>query len=155
MTDKNQGEVIGNWQGKMWETLWEVELAGYHKCLCLRVRKESFSFDYLEYLLLLFSCSVSDSANPWTAACQASLYFTISWSLLKLMSIESVLPFSNLILCCPLLLLPSVFPSIRVFSSESALCIRWPNYWRISISPSNEYWGLISFRIVWFDLLTV
>ena len=96
-------------------------------------------------------------ATPWTAAHQASLSFTISHSLLKLMSIESAMPPNHLILCYSLLLLPSVFPSIRVFSSESALCIKWPKYWSISfgISPSNEYSGLISFRIDWFDLLAV
>ena len=94
-------------------------------------------------------------ATPWTTAPQASLCFTISLSLLKLMSIESAMPPNHLILCYSLLLLPSVFPSIRVFSSESALCIKWPKYWSISfgISPSNEYSGLISFRIDWFDLL--
>ena len=88
-------------------------------------------------------------AAPWTAARQASLFLTISWSLLKLMCIESVMPSSHLILCHPLLLLPSIFPSIRVFSNESALCIRWPKYWSFSfsISPSNEYSGLISLRI--------
>ena len=93
--------------------------------------------------------------TPWTAAHQASLFFTISWSLLKLTSIESVMPSNHLILCRPLLLLPSIFPSIRVFSNESALCIRWPKYWSFSfsISPSNEYSGFISFRIDWFDLL--
>ena len=93
----------------------------------------------------------------WTAACQASLSFTISLSLLKLMSIESVMPSKHLILCHPLLFLPSVFPSIMVFSSESALCIRLPKYWSfsLSISPSNEYSGLISFRIDWFDHLAV
>ena len=87
-------------------------------------------------------------ATPWTEARQASLFFTISWSLLKLMSIESVMPSNHLILCCPLLL-SSIFPSIRVFSSELALCIRWPNYWSFSfsISPSNAYSGLISLRI--------
>ena len=92
-------------------------------------------------------------ATSWTAARQASLSFTISQSLLKLMSTESVMPSNNLIFCCPLLLLPSIFPSIRVFYSESALCIRWPKYWSFSfsISPSNEYSGLISFRIDWFD----
>ena len=96
-------------------------------------------------------------ATPWTAACQASLSFTISWSLLRLMSIESVMPSNHLILCHPLLLLPSIFPSIRVFSNESALLIRWPKYWSFSfsISPSNEYSGLISFRMDWFDLLAV
>ena len=92
---------------------------------------------------------------PWTAALQASLSFTISQSLLKLMSIELVMPFSHLILRCPLLLLPSIFSSIRVFSNESALCIRWLKYWSFSISPSNKYSGLISFRIEWFALLAV
>ena len=99
---------------------------------------------------------MSDSVGPpWTAARQASLSITISWSLLKLMSIESVMPSNHLFLCCPLLLLPSIFPSIRVFSSELALHIRWPKYWSFSfsISPSNEYSGLTFFRIVWLDLL--
>ena len=91
--------------------------------------------------------------TPWTAACQASLSITISQSLLKLMSIESVMPSNHLILCHPLLLLPSIFPSIRVFSSESNPHITWPEYWSFSISLSNEYSGLISFRIDWFDLL--
>ena len=96
-------------------------------------------------------------ATPWTAACQASLSITNSWSLLKLMSIQSVMPSNHLILCGPLLLLPSIFPIIRVFFSELSLSIRWPNYWHFSfiISPANEYSGLISFRIDWFDLLTV
>ena len=94
---------------------------------------------------------------PWTVACQASLSITNSWSLLKLMSIESVMPSNHLILCHPLLLPPSVFPSIRIFSNESVLCIRWPKYWSFSfnISPSKEYSGLISFRIDWLDLLAV
>ena len=94
-------------------------------------------------------------ATPWTITHQASLSFTISWSLLKLMSTESVVPFNHLILCHPILLLPSIFPSIRVFSNELALCIQWPEYWSFRISPSNEYSGLISFRIDWFDLLAV
>ena len=96
-------------------------------------------------------------ATPWTAARQASLCFTILQSLLKLMSLESVMPSNHLILCRPLLLLPSIFPSIRVFSNESALCIRSPKYWsfRFSINPSNEYLGLISFRMNWLDLLAV
>ena len=93
--------------------------------------------------------------TPWTVACQASLSITNSLSLLKLMSIESVTPSNHLILCHPLLLLPSIFPSIRIFSNESALCIRWPKYWSFSISPSNGYSGLIFFRIDWFDLLAV
>ena len=90
-----------------------------------------------------------------TAAHQASLSITNSQSLLKLMSIESVMRSNHLILCCPLLLPPSVFPSIRVFYSESVLCIRWSKYWNFSFSPSNAYSGLISFRIDWFDLLAV
>ena len=94
-------------------------------------------------------------ATPWTAARQASLSTTNSRSLLTLMSIESVMPSNHLILCHPLLLLPSIFPSIRVFSSESVLCIRWLKYWSFSISPSNEYSVLISFRIDWLDLLAV
>ena len=95
--------------------------------------------------------------TPWTTAHQASLSFTISQSLLKLMSTESMIPSNHLILCRPLLLLPSIFPSIRVFSNESALCIRWPKYqsFSFSISPSNGYSGLISFRIDWFDLLAI
>ena len=95
------------------------------------------------------------SVTPWTAAHQASLSFTISQSLLKLTSIQSVMPSSHLTLCRPLLLLPSVFPSIRVFSNESVLRNRWPKYWSFSISPSNEYSGLISFRMDWLDLLAV
>ena len=91
--------------------------------------------------------------TPWTAARQASLSITISWSLLKLMFIALVMLSNHLILCCPLLLLPSLFPSIRVFSNEFALCVRWPKYWSFSISPSNGYSGLISFRIDWFGLL--
>ena len=95
--------------------------------------------------------------TPWIAARQASLSITNSRSLPKLMSIESVMPSNHLILCRPLLLPPSIFPSIRVFSNESVLCIRWPNDWSFSfsISPSNEYSGLISFRINWLDLLVV
>ena len=95
--------------------------------------------------------------TPWTAACQASLSITNSRNLLKLMSIESVMPSNHLIICCPLLLPPSIFPSIRIFSNESVLCISWPKYWSFSfsISPSNEYSGLISFRMDWLDLLAV
>ena len=93
--------------------------------------------------------------TPWTAAHQAFLSITISQNLLKLMSIKSVMPSNHLILCCPLLLLPSIFPGIRVFSKESVLCIRWPKYCSFSISPSDEYSGLISFGIYWFELLAV
>ena len=103
----------------------------------------------------LFSCSVK--YNSATAACQASISFTISWSLLKLMSVELVMLSSYLILCHHLLLLPSIFPSIRSVSNESALRIRWPKYWSFSfsISPSNEHSGLIALRIDWFVLLAV
>ena len=96
-------------------------------------------------------------ATPWTAACQASLSITSSQNLLKLMSIELMMPSNHLILCHPLLLPPLIFPSIRVFPNESVLFIRWPKYWSFSfsISPSNEYSGLISFRVDWFDLLAV
>ena len=94
-------------------------------------------------------------AIPWTAARQAPLSFTIPWSLLRLMSTELMMPSTHLIFCCPLLLLPSMFPSIRVFYSELALCIRWPKYWSFSISPSSEYSRLISFRIDCFHFLAV
>ena len=110
------------------------------------------------YLSIQFSHSVmSDSVTPWTTACQASLSITNCQSLPKPMSIESVMPSNHLILCHPLLLLPSIPPSIRVFSSESALRIRWPKDWSFSfnISPSNEHPGLISFRPDWLDLLAV
>ena len=118
----------------------------------------------LPLMILLFHLFVVQSlshvwlfATPWTAVCQASLSFTISWSLVKLMSIELVMPSNYLIPCHPLLLLPSVFPRIRVFSNKSALCIGWPKNWSFSfsISPSNEYSGLISFRIDLFDFLVV
>ena len=114
---------------------------------------------YITYFNQLFSSIQSLSrarlfATPWTAARQTSLSITNSRSLLKLMSIESVMPSNNLTHCHPLLLLPSIFPSIRVFSNESVLCIRWPKYWSFSfsISPSNEYSGLISFRMDWISL---
>ena len=108
----------------------------------------------------MFSQSVSSVrlfTTPWIAPCQASLSFSISRSLLKLMSIESVMPSNYLVLCRPLLLMPPVFPIIRVFSNESILLIMWPKYWsfNFSISPSNEYSGLISFRVDWFDHLAV
>ena len=112
----------------------------------------------LHVSMLLFSRSVlSASATPWTAAHQASLSITNSRCLLKLTSIELVMPSNHLILCHPLLLPPSIFPSIRVFSNESALLIRWPKYWcfSFSISPSKEYSGLIFFRMGWFDLLPI
>ena len=129
------------------------------------LRGQSDLITYLYFLYQHFNLSVQFSlvaqlrlfVTPWAAACQASLFITNSRSLLKLMSIESVMSSNHLILCHPLLLLPSIFPSIRVFSNESILCIRWPNYWNFSfnINPSNEYSGLISFRMDWLDLLAV
>ena len=111
---------------------------------------------YEYWLSVQFSSVVQLFVTPWTAASQDSLSITNSWSLPKLMSIESVMSSSHLILCCPLLLLPSIFPSIRVFSNESALHIRWPKYWSFifNISPSNGHPGLI-FRMGWLDLLSV
>ena len=108
--------------------------------------------------MLFFSHSVvPSSVTPWTAAHPASLSFTISWSWLKLMSIELVMSSTHVILCHPFLVLPSIFPSIGVFSNELALRIKWPKYWsfRYSISPSSEYLGFISFRMDWFDILAV
>ena len=112
------------------------------------------------YLCVVFQSlsRVWPFATPWTAACQASMFFMeVCWSFLKLMSIESMMPSNHLILCHPLLLLPSIFPNIRVFSNESSLPIKWPKYWSFSFSmrPSNEHSGLISFRTDWFDLLAV
>ena len=121
----------------------------------------SYLYEYEKFYFISQFSSVAQSCptlhNPWTAARKASLSITNSQNLLKLISIELVMPFNHLILCCPLLLLPPVFPSIRVFSSESVLRIRWPKYWSFSfsISPSNEYSGLISFRNDWLDLLAV
>ena len=110
-----------------------------------------------QFWLVAVPCHVRLFATLRTAAHQASLFITNSQRLLKFMSIESVMPTNHLILCHPLLLLPSIFPSIRVFSNKWVLCIRWPKYWNFSfsISPSNEYSGLISFRIDWLDLLSV
>ena len=113
---------------------------------------------YLNFVVAVQSLScVQLFTTPWTAAHHASLSFTISWSLLKLISIELVMPSNHLILCHPLLLLPSIFPSIRILSRESVLRMRWPKYWSFSfsISPSGEYSGLISFRMDWLDLLAV
>ena len=116
----------------------------------------TFSFASSLFVVVLQSLNhVLLFVTPWTAAHQASLSFSISQTLLKLMSKESMMPSNHLILCRPLLLLPSLFPSIRVFSNALALRIRWPKDWSFSISPSNEYLGLISFRIDWFDLLAV
>ena len=122
---------------------------------------DSISISFKSQCLTFCCCSVTQSCltlcDPMDGSTPGFLSFAISWSLLKLMSIESVMPSNHLILCHPLLLLPSVFPSFRVFSDESALGIRWPKYWcfSFSISPSNDYSELISFRIDWFDLLAV
>ena len=118
---------------------------------------ESTTVRFIWLTPYLLSSLVQLFATPWTVALQASLSFTVSQSLLRLTYIESVMPANHLILCRPLLLLPSIFPSIRVFSNELTLQIRWPVHgsFSFSISPSNEYSGLISFRIDWFDLLAV
>ena len=114
---------------------------------------------YIVYYICIQFSSVAQYIllflTPWTAARQASLSITNFQTLLKLMSINSEMPSNHLILFCPLLLLPSIFPCTRVFSNESVLCIRWPKYWSFSISPSNEYSGLISFRMDWLDLPAV
>ena len=116
-----------------------------------------FGFVFLSFSSVQSLSRVRFFVTPWTAACQASLSITNSRSISKPMSIESVMPSNHLILCCPLLLLPSIFPSIRVFSNESALCIRWPTYrsFSFNISPTNEHSGLISFRMDWLDLFPV
>ena len=123
------------------------------------VTGKPFLFKGLKFRLIVIQSlsHVRFFATPWTAACQASLSFTITWSLLKIMSIESVMPSNHLILCHTLPILSSIFPGMRVFSNELALQIRWPKYWSssLSISPSNEYSGLISFRIDWLALLAV
>ena len=126
-----------------------VTLTLFYICVCFWVYAQFSPVQLLSHVRLF--------ATPWTAAHQASLSITNSRSLLKLVSIESVLPSNHLILCYPLLLLPSIFPSIRVFSNESTPCIRWPKCWSFSfnISPSNEHPGLISFRMDWLDLLAV
>ena len=124
--------------------------------LSYKYHAKSFSYiSFVQFSQLL--SHVRLFATPWTASCQASLSITNSQTLLRLMSIESMMPSNHLVLCHPLLLLPSIFPSIRVFSSESVLCTRWPKYWSFSfsITPSNEYSGLISFRTDWLDLLAV
>ena len=130
-----------------------------YQALCWVARRSRSLKTCLLLLRRRFCCcsgskSCPSLCDPWTAAHQTPLSSTNSRSLLKFMSIESVMLSNRLILCCPLLLVPSIFPNIRVFSNEWALCIRWPKYWSFSfsISPSNEYSGLISFRIDWFDL---
>ena len=128
------------------------ELESYERKMCASPLQCLVSFSSVQ----LLSCA-RIFETPWTAACQASLSFTNFWSLLKLMSIHLVMLTNHLILCNPLLLLPSIFPSISVLSNKSILHIRWPKYWsfRFSISPSNEYSGLISCSIGWFDFLAV
>ena len=123
-----------------------LEFSEHCSYICCRKISSVQSFSHVRLFLA-----------PWTAVCQASLFITNSQSLLKLMSIQSVMPSNHLILCRPLLLLPSIFPSIRIFSNESAHHIKWPKYgsFSFSISPSNDYSGLISFRIDWLDLLAV
>ena len=138
---------------------------GHEGNIINRQTNDTRSFELLALLSVLVSqfssvqllSHVQLFATPWTAACQASLSITNSQSLLELMSIELVMPSNHLILCHPLLLPPSIFPTIRVFSNESVLPISWPKYWSFSfsISPSNKYSGMISFRIDWFDLLAV
>ena len=128
------------------------------RLLNLLVQRKFINLRYLVFFVVVQLLShVLLFATPWTAAHEASLSFTISQNLPKLMSIESVMPSNHLVLCCPLLLPPLIFPRIKVFSSESVFCIRWPKYWSFSfsISLSNEYSGLISFRTDWFDLLAV
>ena len=115
---------------------------------------------YFGHLMFQLSAALSRVrlfTTPWTAAHQAFLSFTISQNLLKLLSTESVIPYNYLVLCCPLFLLPSIFPSIKVFSNKSAFLIKWPKCWSFSfsINPSNEYAGLVSFKMDWFDLLAV
>ena len=126
----------------------------------MRSQSQTWLCDWQQVIRAVLCCAESLSCvwlfvTPWTAACQASLSITNSQSLLKLMSIDSMMPSNHLILCHPLLLLPSVFPGIRAFSNKSVLRIRWPKYWSFSfsISPSNEYSGLFSFRMDWLDLL--
>ena len=164
----NENKTVRKCNGELWKTLkWKI--------INYRVEKEEIWRGYSQAVgRRQMRILVHEWVNPWggiiqslsrvwlfetpgTAAHQASLSITIFQSLFKLMSIESVTPLNNLIFCSPLLLLPSTFPSIRVFSNESALCVRWPKYWSFSfsISPSKEYSGLISFRNDWFDLLAV
>ena len=143
-------------------TLWRMVRSWKHYLLDQGQQNDSQYHHLFNIVFEVFSSVQSVSCicfpeTPWTAACRASLSITNSWSLLKLISIKLVMPSNHLIICHPLLLPPSIFPSIRVFSNESALLIRWPEYWSFSfsISPSNEHSGLISFRMDWLDLLTV
>ena len=137
--------------GSCFSSLWKEEADQN----CLHILFQVWVKNISCHLLLFSHCHVRVFAYPWNAAHQASLSFTISLSLLNLMSIESMMPSNPLTLCHPLLLPSSVFPSIRAFSSELVLCIWWSNHWSFIIHPSNEYSGLISFRVDWFDPLTV
>ena len=134
-----------------------MDLGKYRGDMKLEVSVNQLDVRQVQFSSVQWLSRVRLFQTSWTAACQASLSITNSQSLLKLKSIELVMPSNHLILCCPLLLLPSIFPSIRVFSNESALCIRWPEYWsfNFSITPSNEYSELISVRMDWLDLLAV
>ena len=147
--DPLKEEIAAHSSVLAWKIPWTEESGGYST-----KTEESLTWRSSAQVQL---SRVWHSVSPWTAARQASLSITDSWSSLKLMSIESVMPSNHLILCHPLLLLPSIFPSIRAFSNESVLCIRWPKYWSFSfsISPSNEHSGLISFRMDWLDLPAV
>ena len=149
---KTQGKLVSADRGPAIRRQTGLSLAGSHRISAgLKTSSwcQSNSVQSLSHVQLF--------VIPWAAARQASLSFTNPRSLLKFMSIKSVMPSNHLVLCHPLLLLPSIFPSIRVFSNESVLCIRWPKYWSFSfsISPSNEYSGLISFRMDWLDILEV
>ena len=145
----NWPKISTNWEVLMHEKLWSLRHSCQHLLLNHLLLPLLWKWKSLSCVWLF--------TTPWTVACLASLSFTLSWNLLKLMSIESVMPSNHLTLCHPLLFLPSIFPRIRVYSNESALHIRWPMYWSFifSISPYNEYSGLISFGIDWFNLLTV
>ena len=141
------------------KTILNCNVLNLQCCISFNSTAKWFSYMYMHtcaFVIVHLPSRVWLFSTPWTAARQASLSLTISWILSKFMYIELVMPSNQLILCCPVLL-PSIFPSIRVFSSESALCIKWPKYWSFSfsINPSNKYSGLISFRIDWFDLLAV
>ena len=152
--------------GDIWERVWTSavgalnsspggQIQGTKDQPNLEGREEELFFVGNQFSSVQFSSVIQSclTVTPWTAAHQASLSITNSQSLLKFTSIKSVIPSNHLILCHPLLLLPSIFPGIRVFSNESILHIRWPKYWSFSFSPSNEYSGLISFKIGWLDLL--
>ena len=158
LLDKCKSEPQITLQQSEWSIIKKLQIISAGEDVGGKVKLCNYYGKSVEFPLLLFSQSaMSDSTTPWTAACQASQSLTVSRSLLKLISIESVIPSNHFILCQSILLLPSIFPSIRVFSNQSVLHMRWPKYWSFSfsISPSNEYSGFISFRIDWFDLLAV